>query len=78
LLTNGIAPEPIIDVVMTDLLSRPNILKLPMLLEMARNAQHPRHEESQSVLEIYLEQDFGSDWAAWERSLQAYLKENPE
>jgi len=78
LLTNGVAPEPILDVVMTDLLSRPNLLKLPMLLQMARNGEHPRREESLNVLEIYLEQDLGSDWAAWERSLQAYLKQNPE
>ena len=78
LLTNGVAPEPILDVVMTDLLSRPNTLKLPILLQMARNGEHPRREESLNVLEIYLEQDLGSDWAAWERSMQAYLKENPE
>ena len=78
LLTNGVAPEPLLDVVMTDLLSRPNTLKLPMLLQMARNAEHPRRDESKSVLEIYLEHDFGSDWAAWERLMQVYLKENPE
>jgi hypothetical protein len=78
LLTNGIAPEVILDVVMADLLSRPNSLKLPILLQMARNEQHPRREDCRSTLEVYLEHDFGSDWSAWEKSLQAYLKANPE
>jgi len=78
LLTNGIVAEPILDVVMTDLMSRPNALKLPLLLQMARTDQHPRREEALSVLEIYLEKNLGSDWAAWENVMQAYLKENPE
>jgi hypothetical protein len=78
LLTNGIAPEHIMDAVMPDLLSRPNVLKLPILLLMARNDQHPRHEESHALLEVYLEKDLGSDWPAWEKSLQAYLKANPQ
>lgn len=78
LLTNGVAPEAVLDIVMADLLSRPNGLKLPLLLQMARADQHPRSEEARSVLELHLEKDFGTDWAAWETSLQVWLKENPE
>ena len=78
LLTNGVAPEAVLDIVMADLVSRPNALKLPLLLQMARAEQHPRSEEARSVLELHLEKDFGTDWAAWENSLQAWLKENPD
>lgn len=78
LLTNGVAPEAVLDIVMADLLSRPNTLKLPLLLQMARADQHPRSEEARSVLELHLEKDFGTDWAAWETSVQAWLKENPD
>lgn len=78
LLTNGVAPEAVLDIVMADLLSRPNALKLPLLLNMARADQHPRSEEARSVLELHLEKDFGTDWTAWETSLQAWLKENPD
>jgi hypothetical protein len=78
LLTNLKTSEPVMDVLMSDLLNRPNELKLPLLLEMARIPEHPRAEESKDFLELYLEKDYGADWGQWEQAMKAWLKENPD
>ena len=78
LLTNVKTSEPVLDALMSDLLNRPNELKLPLLLEMARNAEHPKAEEAKEFLELYLEKDYGADWGQWEQAMKAWLKENPE
>ncbi len=78
LLTNLKTSEPVMDVLMSDLLNRPNALKLPLLLEMARLPEHPRAEESKDFLELYLEKDYGTDWGQWEQAMNGWLKENPD
>ena len=58
--------------------NRPNTLKLPLLLEVARDAQHPKAGEAKGLLALYLEADYGQDWNQWQSKIEDWLKENPE
>jgi len=78
MLTNALTGEHVLEVLLTDLLNRPDALKLPTLLELARTPDHPKAGEARDVLEVYTEENFGTDWPKWEAALQKYLKENPE
>ena len=66
------------EVIMADLLGRPNSLKLPVLLEAARTPQHAKATEAKELLELYLEKDYGPDWEVWQKKLEVWLKANPD
>lgn len=76
--TNAQTQEVILDVIMTDALNRPNGIKLPALLEVARAEGHPKAAEAREILEVFVEADHGTDWARWEQAVQKFLKENPD
>ena len=61
-----------------DLLNRPNEIKLPVLLATARNHGNSNAADAKEALVGYLDQDFGDDWAKWEKALAAWLAENPD
>jgi len=70
--------EEVLEVVLADLLNRPNAVKLPALLGIARQSDHPRAGEAKELLELYLEEDFGNDWARWESRMQEWLQAHPD
>lgn len=78
ILTNASTPEEVLDVLMTDVLNRPNPIKLGTLLEVARTPNHPKAEEARDVLEVYVDENYGEDWTAWQTAIQKWIKENPE
>jgi len=78
ILTNASTPEEVLDVLMTDVLNRPNPMKLGTLLEVARTPNHPKAEEARDVLEVYVDENYGEDWTAWQTAIQKWIKENPE
>ena len=78
MLTNSKMPESVLDVLMVDVLNRPNSLKLPLLLEVARDPQNPKAGEAKDLMELYLEEDYGTDWNKWQTKLQQWLQENPD
>jgi hypothetical protein len=77
-LTNSALPEPVLDVLMADLLNRPNSIKLPLILEVARDPQHPKATEAKDLLEIFLDENFDQDWAKWQAKIDQWLKDNPD
>jgi len=77
-LTNSALPPPVLDVLVADALNRPNSVKLPVLLEVARDPQNPKAGEAKDVLQLFLEEDYGNDWAAWQAKLDQWLKDNPD
>jgi len=77
-LTNASVPEAVSSVFMNDLYNRENSVKLPLVLAVARTENHPLVAEARDLLELYLEEDHGSDWAAWETAMQKWLQENPD
>jgi len=78
LLLDSKLPEAVLDVLIVDVLNRPNALKLPLLLEVARDPQHPKAGEAKDLLELYLEQDYGTDWNKWQAKLKQWMIDNPD
>jgi len=78
LITNLATPQAVREVLIGDLLNRPNQVKLPMLLDVVRTPGHPWAGEARTMLEMFVEKDFGEDWAAWDNAVQTWLKENAE
>jgi hypothetical protein len=66
------------DELMADLLDRPNSVKLPTLLQVARAPTHAKAGEARELLEFFLEEDYGNDWPRWEAEMNEWLKQNPD
>lgn len=78
LLKNAALPEEVLDVFVTDLMNREDKVKLPALLDIAKIPNHPHHEEALTDLEIFLDEDFGSDWNKWQTAVGAYIKKQED
>lgn len=78
LLMDARLPEPVLDVLLADLLNRPNETKLPMFLDLAKNPDHSKAGEAKELLELYLDEDYGNDWTKWESAMKKWLAENPD
>lgn len=78
LLKNPGLDEAVLDVLLDDLLNRPNDVKVPMFLELARTPQHPKAEEALELLELFVDEEYGNDWAKWDQAVKDWLKENPD
>jgi len=77
-LTNASLPAAVLDVLLGDVLNRPNSLKLPAMLDVARTPQHPKAGEAKDFLELFLEEDYASDWDKWQAKMEEWLKANPD
>jgi hypothetical protein len=77
-LTNSALPEAVLDVFMADSLNRPNSVKLPLLLDVAREKENPKSTEAREILELFLEEDYGDDWAKWQSKVQEWVANNPD
>ena len=71
-------PEAVRDEFMVDLMNRPNSIKIPLFLEIARNPDHPDHENAFDSLEAFTGMKYGADWNGWEKGIQQWLLENPD
>ena len=78
LLADDKLPESVLDVLMADVLNRPNGLKLPLLLQVAEDPNHPKASEAKDLLELYVGENYGNDWAMWQQKTAEWLKENPD
>lgn len=77
-LTNAATAEAVLDVILGDALNRPNAIKLPSLLEVAKIPNHPKAEEAREILEVFVDNNYGTDWAKWDKAVKDWLKENPD
>ncbi len=73
LVRNPALPEEVHDVFLTDLMNREDPVKLPALLDIAKLPTHPLHEEALVDLEIFLDEEFGTDWARWDAAVKKYV-----
>lgn len=78
LLTNAATPAAVSTVLMNDLLNRNANLKLPMLLAVARDSDHPLNGQARDMLELLLQQDNGTNWDQWGASINTWLQDNPQ
>lgn len=76
LLTNSSTPAAVSTVLMNDLLNRNNTLKLPMLLSVARDDDHPLKDQAREMLELLIQQDNGTNWDQWNDSINTWLQNN--
>ncbi|HWD20940.1 MAG TPA: hypothetical protein VHB20_16860 [Verrucomicrobiae bacterium] len=76
LLTNSATPSAVSTVLMNDLLNRDNNLKLPMLLDVARQDDHPLKDQAREMLEVLLQEDHGTNWDDWSSSITTWLAQN--
>jgi hypothetical protein len=74
-LTNANVPESVSSVFMDELYNRDTEMKLPLLLAVARNDKHVLKDEAKDLLELYLEEDYGTNWNQWDDAMQKFLKE---
>lgn len=74
LVKNPGLPEDVLDVFVTDLMNREDEVKLPVLLDIAKIPNHPHREEAATDLQIFLDEDHGTDWAKWDAAMKSYLK----
>ncbi len=78
LLTNAATPAEVSRVLLNDLLNRNNTLKLPMLLAVARDDDHPLKDQARELLELMIQEDNGTNWDQWGASVNTWLQNNPE
>jgi hypothetical protein len=78
MLVDGTLPDDVLEQLMADILNRPNSIKLPYLLDVARNPQHPKAEDAKDLLELYLEDDYGQDWTKWQTHINDWITKNPD
>ena len=78
LLVDPQQPPAVLDTLMGDLLNRPNSIKLPTLLEIARTPQHLKAGDAKEVLGFLLGADYNDDWNKWQETLAQWLKDNPD
>lgn len=79
LLTNSSLPQGVLDELMSDVLNRPNTLKLPMLLDVAQDQSNPEHDEAKDLLELYLGDDPSTNsWGGAGDMVTNWLKQNPD
>jgi hypothetical protein len=78
LLTNPATPSDVSTVLMNDLLNRNNTLKLPMLLSVARDDDHPLKDQAREMLELLIQQDDGTNWDQWGASINTWLQNNAQ
>jgi len=78
LLTNPVTPAAVSTVLMNDLLNRNNTLKLPMLLAVARDDDHPLKDQAREMMELLIQEDDGTNWDQWGNSINTWLQNNPQ
>ncbi len=57
----------VLDVLFSDLMNRNRELQMPLFMNLLKNPQHPQSQEVRDVLTILAGEDFGNDWAAWDK-----------
>ncbi len=71
-------PAPILDILMADIRHRPDSLKLPLLLEVARMPDHPKSADAKDSLTTYLNHDYGADWNLWQQKVAQSVRSSAD
>lgn len=73
---NARTPQVVTETIFSDLLNRPDEIKLPLLAKTLRNAAHPMAGKAEEVLRTYIGLAPGMiPPNGWEQSVDAYLKQ---
>ncbi len=77
-LTNSATTPAVRRAIFADLLTRPNSIKLPWLIEVAQANIEGESSEAMLLLQSHLRQDYGANWNAWRESAALWLSQNPD
>ena len=77
-LTNASASAEVRAVIYADLLQRPNTIKLPWLLAMARSPGISQSGAAVTLLQAVLREDHGTDWEIWADRIRVWLQAHPD
>lgn len=77
LITNTAAPTNVQALLILDLPNRPERVRLPLWLAIARTPEHPHAAEALVLLGQHLAEDHGTDWPAWEAAVDRHLHASP-
>ena len=72
LLNPATSPE-VAEVIYSDVLNRPNTVKLPLMVSVLRTPGHRLRGETLSTLQIFIGEDLGDNPEAWNVAVQNYL-----
>lgn len=78
IVTNATTPEDVIDELLNDLIDRPDKLRMPVLLDLARTKDNPKSEDAHDLLEVILGEDYGEDWNTWSKKISEWISTHPE
>ncbi len=67
-------PKDVSQVLFDDLMNRDEGLRLPLILRIAKNENHPLNKEAREALEMNLQEEFGTDWEKWQNAIDESLK----
>ena len=73
MLLNPATSEDVAEVIYSDVLNRPNNVKLPVMVSILRTPGHRLRDETLSTLQIFLGEDLGDNPEAWNASVQTFL-----
>jgi hypothetical protein len=77
-LTNAATAPTARRAIFADLLTRPNGVKLPWLLEVARTDVDGQSAEALLLLQSHFQSDHGQDWIAWQNRISTWVAQNPD
>ena len=77
-LTNANASAEVRAIIYADLLHRPNSIKLPWLLAIARSPGGGQAGEAAALLRATLREDHGANWDVWSERIRAWLQSHPD
>lgn len=71
-------PE-VTEVLFSDLMNRNRELQMPLFMNILKNKRHPQNEEVRNVLTVLAGEDFGENYAAWDKwAAEELAKEKAE
>lgn len=68
----------VLDVFATDLMNREHKVMLPAMLDAVKMQNHPYHDEAKTTLEVFLDEDYGTDVTKWEKAMKDFLKKEAD
>ena len=71
---NPKTPKSVASVIFDDMMNRNDGLRLPLTLMIAKNESHPLYKEARELLEMSVQEDFGTDWDKWQNAISEQLK----
>lgn len=73
MLLNPATSEDVTEVIYSDVLNRPNNVKLPVMVSILRTPGHRLREETIETLQVFLGEDLGENPEAWNAAVQTFL-----